>query len=132
MRWQKGEAGELVRHWFSVLRACGDDVREVLHDGHPTVCVEDAAFAYVDTFTSHVNVGFYRGADLPDPNGMLEGGGKSMRHVKIRRGQEFNAAALSHLIHAAYGDMKRRVLAEMASHSGSADCRPSPPTGART
>lgn len=132
MRWQKGEAGELVRHWFSVLRACGDDVREVLHDGHPTVCVEDAAFAYVDTFTSHVNVGFYRGADLPDPNGMLEGGGKSMRHVKIRRDQEFNAAALSHLIHAAYGDMKRRVLAEKASHSGSANCRPSSPTGART
>lgn len=65
------------------MRACGDDVRELLHDGHPTACVREAAFGYVNAFTSHVNVGFFRGAEIDDPDGPLEGTGKFMRHVKL-------------------------------------------------
>lgn len=98
-------------YWFDLMRNCGDDVREVLHDGHPTACVADAAFAYVNAFQSHVNVGFFRGAELPDPNGLLEGTGKFMRHVKLRPEREIDAAALGRLIDAAYGDMKARVQA---------------------
>ena len=71
MGWQKGELGGIARHWFEVLRTCGPDVRELLHDGRPTVCVADAAFAYVDTFTAHVNIGFFRGAELADPKGKV-------------------------------------------------------------
>jgi hypothetical protein len=37
-------------------------------------------------FTAHVNVGFFRGAELSDPNGLLQGTGKFMRHVKLRPG----------------------------------------------
>lgn len=109
MRWQKGELGKIARHWFEVIRRCGDDVCEVLHDGHPTACVADAAFAYVDTFKAHVNVGFFYGAEIVDPKKMLEGSGKSMRHVKIRPGSALDAIALSNLIGAAYADMKLRV-----------------------
>ena len=58
-------------------------MRELLHDGHPTACVADAAFAYVNAFTAHVNVGFFRGAELVDPARMLEGTGRYMRHVKL-------------------------------------------------
>ena len=65
------------------MRACGDDVRELLHDGHPTACVGSAAFCYVSAFTAHVNVGFFLGAELPDPAGLLEGTGIFMRHVKL-------------------------------------------------
>ena len=79
-----GDLGAIARHWFDVMRARGDDVRELLHDGHPTACVEDAAFAYVNAFTAHVNVGFFRGAELADPAQLLEGTGKKMRHVKVR------------------------------------------------
>jgi hypothetical protein len=53
-----GELGALARHWFDALRACGDDVRELLHDGQPTACAGDAAFACVDAFKAHVNLGF--------------------------------------------------------------------------
>jgi hypothetical protein len=112
MGWQKGELGKIAKHWFEVIRKCGSDVRELVHDGHPTACVDDAAFAYVDTFKVHVNVGFFRGADLADPKGMLEGSGKSMRHVKIRPRDALDAVALSNLISAAYADMKRRVRDE--------------------
>ncbi len=112
MRQHTGELGELAKQWFEVMRHCGDDVREVLHDGHPTACVADAAFAYVNAFKAHVNVGFFRGAELADPAGLLEGTGKVMRHVKLRPGNAIDATALSKLIHAAYIDMRERVESE--------------------
>ena len=99
----------LVEPWFERLRASGDDVRELLHDGHPTACVEDAAFAHVDAFSAHASIGFYAGASLPDPGRLLEGAGKRMRHVKLRWGQPIDEAALADLIAAAHGDMRRRV-----------------------
>lgn len=113
MKKNPGELGAIARHWFEVMRRCGDDVREVLHDGHPTACVGDAAFGYVNAFKDHVNVGFFRGAEIEDPSGSLEGTGKFMRHVKLRPGAEFNAAALTELIEIAYADMKQRVQAEL-------------------
>jgi hypothetical protein len=94
------------------MRECGDDVRELLHDGHPTACVGDAAFGYVNAFTAHVNVGFFRGAELADPARLLEGTGKYMRHVKLRPEGGVDAMALTKLIDTAYADMKRRLKAE--------------------
>jgi hypothetical protein len=84
-------------------------VREILHDGHPTACVGDAAFGYVNAFTAHVNVGFFLGAEMDDPNRLLEGTGKFMRHVKLRPEHPLDDAALKKLIQAAYKDMKKRV-----------------------
>jgi hypothetical protein len=106
---QPAELASLARTWFEVIRACGSDVRELMHDDQPTACVGDAAFAYVDAFTSHVNVGFFRGAELPDPAGLLEGTGKFMRHVKLRPDRPFDSPALEGLIETAYADMKRRL-----------------------
>lgn len=113
MKGQKGELGLIAQRWFEVMRKCGDDVRELLHDGHPTACIGDAAFGYVNVFQAHVNVGFFRGAEIADPEGMLEGAGKFMRHVKLRPDREFNATALIKLIDTAYTDMKERVEAEL-------------------
>ncbi len=112
MEKHSGDLGAIARHWFEVMRICGDDVRELLHDGHPTACVADAAFAYVNAFTSHVNVGFFRGAELADPAGLLEGTGKYMRHVKISPDGEMEAKALMGLIETAYTDMRGRLEAE--------------------
>ena len=41
-------------------------------------------FCYIATASRHVNLGFCRGAELPDPNRVLEGKGRVMRHVKFR------------------------------------------------
>jgi len=105
---QAGELGEIARPWFERMRRCGDDVRELLHDGQPTACVGDAAFGYVDAFKAHVNVGFFLGAHLADPGGLLEGTGKHMRHVKIRPGAGIDRQALAVLIQAAYLRVKSR------------------------
>ena len=112
MREHAGELGAIAQRWFEVMRDCGEDVRELLHDGHPTACVGDAAFAYVNAFTAHVNVGFFRGAEIADPEGLLEGTGKFMRHVKIRPERDVDGAALMTLIETAYTDMKGRMRAE--------------------
>ena len=112
MREHSGELGAIAQRWFEVMRSCGGDVRELLHDGHPTACVGDAAFAYVNAFKAHVNVGFFRGAELGDPEGLLEGTGKFMRHVKLRPEGDVDATTLMKLIETAYTDMKARCKAE--------------------
>lgn len=112
MQRHPGQLGAIAQHWFKVMRSCGADVRELLHDGHPTACIGDAAFGYVNVFTAHVNVGFFRGAEIADPAGILEGTGKFMRHVKLRPENQIDARSLSKLIETAYCDMKRRLNAE--------------------
>src|SRR6202789_3245118 len=109
MKEHAGELGAIAQEWFDVMRKCGDEVRELLHDGCPVACLGDAPFAYVNVFTSHVNVGFFQGASLPDPAGLLEGTGRFMRHIKLRPGSNVNAAALHRLIEVAYSDIKARV-----------------------
>jgi len=110
--WLKGHAGELgaiAQRWFEVMRKCGDEVRELLHDGCPVAAFGDVPFGYVNVFTSHVNVGFFQGAGLPDPAHLLQGKGRFMRHVKLRPGAAANAEAIGRLIEAAYVVMKTRV-----------------------
>jgi hypothetical protein len=112
------ELRSIAQRWFERARQCGNDVRELLHDGCPTACVEDAAFLYVSTFKNHVNVGFFCGAVLEDPTGLLEGSGKRMRHVKLAPDRESDAAALGDLIDTAYRDIKARLDAERAARNG--------------
>lgn len=86
-------------------------MRELLHDGCPVACVQDIALGYVNVFTAHVNVGFFLGAWLDDPAGLLLGSGKRMRHVKLRAGIAVDEVALERLVEDAYEDIRRRLAA---------------------
>jgi hypothetical protein len=101
--------GAIAHTWFARMRRCGKDVRELMHDGCPVACVEDAPFGYVNVFRAHANVGFFHGAELVDPMGLLEGSGKHMRHVKVVPNGDLDSAALAALIDAAYADIKARL-----------------------
>jgi hypothetical protein len=105
----RGELGAIAQEWFRVMRNCGDEVRELLHDGCPVACLGDAPFGYVNVFTAHVNVGFFHGTALPDPARLMQGTGKFMSHVKLRPGTVTDAASLNKLIEVAYSDIKARV-----------------------
>jgi hypothetical protein len=110
-RWlatQPGELQTIARHWFSEMRGAGPDVLDLLHDSHPTACVGDLAFAYVNVFSEHVKVGFFLGTSLKDPSKLLQGTGRFMRHVKVRPNQALDETALKQLIRGAYEDMKAR------------------------
>lgn len=110
---QPDELGKVARYWFDVMRRCGSDVREVIHDDQPTACVGDAAFAYVDAFSRHVNVGFFLGTLLDDPRGLLQGTGKYMRHVKVTPGVDVDRVAVAALIRSSYDAIKRAMALEV-------------------
>ena len=110
-RWledQRDDLKAIAIEWFTYMRHLGPDVREAMHDGYATVCVNDAPFAYVGAFKAHVNVGFFHGAELPDPAALLTGTGKSMRHVTLRPHHPVNGQALQGLISSAYRDIRER------------------------
>jgi hypothetical protein len=113
------ELRSIAQRWFERMRKCGDDVRELMHDGCPVACVEDAPWGYVNSFKSHVNVGFFYGAVLEDPAGLLEGSGKRMRHMKLNPEREIDAVALGDLIEAAYSDIRARLATERSSEQDS-------------
>jgi hypothetical protein len=98
----------IAQKWFDQMRSCGPDVLELLHDGHPTACVGNLAFGYVNAFRAHVNIGFFFGSVLQDPAGLLEGTGRFMRHVRVTSDLPQPERALRELIAAAYADVKAR------------------------
>lgn len=109
------ELAAIARTWFLEMRRCGEDVTELLHDGHPTACVGDAAFCYVNVFTAHVNIGFFHGATLPDPAKLLVGSGRFMRHVKATPASLPNTDALRALIQASYADILAKLAVDGAN-----------------
>ena len=68
-----------------------------------------AGYAYARAFRGHVNLGFFQGVHLPDPEGLLEGTGKALRHVKLRMPEEALAPAVRALLTAAR-DERRAAL----------------------
>jgi hypothetical protein len=58
-------------------------------------------FCYIATNAKHINLGFPRGASLPDPNRVLEGDGKTMRHIKFASERDLERAFVRRYIQAA-------------------------------
>ena len=63
-------------------------------------------YVYILPYKSWVNLGFYKGADLPDPDNLLEGTGKKLRHIKIRSLADADDPKLRPLIEAALAERK--------------------------
>ena len=81
-----------------VLRAV-PDAEEKVHLPWKTIAYgRGGKFCAISPHSTRVNLQFHRGADLPDPEGLLEGTGKSMRHVKVGSEREARAAALRRLV----------------------------------
>jgi hypothetical protein len=58
-------------------------------------------YAYISLHKSHINLGFYYGSELPDPEHLLEGTGDLMRHIKIRTPEDLQNPAVRQIIVAA-------------------------------
>ena len=110
--------GEVIRGATPEVRVLAERVRELIRDVLPTV-VEvpwprqgvigygvgprkmSEHFCYISAHRRHVTLGFYYGAELPDPDGLLEGSGKLLRHLKIRGLGDVDNPAVRALIEAA-------------------------------
>ena len=66
-------------------------------------------YAYIMPHKKWINLGFYKGATLPDPEGLMEGTGKSLRHVKIRSIDMGSSPAIRDLLIAAFNERKEAL-----------------------
>jgi hypothetical protein len=64
------------------------------------------AYTYIMPQQPQVNLGFFHGPSLPDPEGLLEGTGKAMRHVKVRTLEEAERPAIRLLLEAALAERR--------------------------
>ncbi len=94
--WQAQVAAELDRIVMEVAPQANKVIKWVqpTYEDHGLLC-------YFKVFKTHVNFGFFRGTELDDPDGLLEGTGEKMRHVKVKGQNGVNEKALKHLITAA-------------------------------
>jgi hypothetical protein len=70
---------------------------------------------YISAFKDHINLGFFYGAGLDDPDALLAGSGKQMRHIKIRSSESLPSAGIRRLLEQAWPDGLARVQGRHAS-----------------
>lgn len=66
-------------------------------------------YCYIGAFKRHVNLGFYYGAILPDPQGLLEGTGKNLRHIKVNTLEAVDQPAVRDMLRAAHKERKEAL-----------------------
>ena len=76
--WQ-AEAATQLR---AIVRDAAPDAEEAIKWSQP-VYSKSGPFCYIRAFKKHINFGFWRGAQLTDPSGLLQSSGKKMAHVKV-------------------------------------------------
>ena len=80
-----------------IVKEAAPHARETIKWGMP-VYVQKGNMCYISGMSSYVNLGFYRGADLTDPDCLLEGTGKKLRHVKVRSVESISTESLQRLV----------------------------------
>jgi hypothetical protein len=93
---------EVVTAVRELVRAAAPRATESIKWAQP-VYESNGPFAYIKAFASHVNLGFWRGADLPDPQRLLQGTGGKMRHVKLTGTGDIDGPALTRMVKTAVG-----------------------------
>lgn len=73
-------------------------IAEEIKWGRPCYSTNRGLFCYMQSTKNHAALGFQQGASLNDPEGILEGTGKDMRHVKFKDGAKFNEAVVAALL----------------------------------
>ncbi|MGD2252891.1 MAG: DUF1801 domain-containing protein [Anaerolineales bacterium] len=91
---------EVVSNVRQLILEAAPEAAEALKWAQP-VYEHNGPFCYIKAFKQHVNFGFWRGAELPDPAGLLQGAGEKMRHVKLSGLEDIKPGAFQDLVRAA-------------------------------
>ncbi len=103
LRKSSPQVRELAETLRKLIREVVPEVAERGYTGWGNIVYDhNGVFCYIAPLKDSVNLGFYRGIDLPDPEGLLRGTGKSLRHVKIKKSEDINADVLQSLVLEAY------------------------------
>jgi hypothetical protein len=92
--------GETVSALRRLIREAAPDASESIKWGQPVYDVK-GPFAHIKAFKSHVNFGFWRGAEFTDPKGLLKGSGSRMRHVELRGPADIDTFTLQAMVRTA-------------------------------
>jgi hypothetical protein len=95
-----GWQAAVVKELCALVEKAAPDATGSIKWAQP-VFEDHGPFCYVRAFAGHVNFGFWRGADLLDPGGRLQGAGNKMAHVKITGPQNIDTASFTKLVKAA-------------------------------
>jgi hypothetical protein len=95
-----GSVDEVAERAEKLVREVGPTLKVETHWGMPWYVGRDLV-CLAGAFTNHVGMQFWRGSILPDPDHLLEGTGKNLRHVKLRTLEEVSSPKLARLIRAA-------------------------------
>ena len=90
----EGWKGEIVSRVRQIVLGTAPDAKESIKWAQP-VYESNGPFAYIKAFKSAVNFGFWRGVDIEDPEGLLQGSGDKMRHVKLTGMADIDEKALA-------------------------------------
>lgn len=96
----------------SLIASVAPEAHEIIYHDALGYGPTDSGFdriLYVMVFEAHLNLGFFYGGFLPDPEGLLVGSGKRMRHIKFRSLQECKNPAITSLLAQAWIDGLQRV-----------------------
>src|ERR1039457_1801710 len=75
--------------------------KESINPWHVPIFESNGPICYYMAGKNHITLGFIRGTSLPDPEGLLEGTGKNLRHVKIKSVNDLNRIGLRDLLKSA-------------------------------
>jgi hypothetical protein len=96
-----------------VVKAAGRKAKEIAYQSKPPrsksamwklarYTVDDAPVVGIGTFSTYAALFFYRGRELDDESGLLEGGGKDARFLRLRAPADVERPAVKRLVRAAF------------------------------
>ncbi len=91
---QEKDKGTIVNELVSIVNKAAPKQDSGIKWAQPVFWNSDGPFCFIKAYKNHVNIGFWRGAQLKDPNGLLEGSGAKMRHIKIISMQDIDESAI--------------------------------------
>lgn len=90
----------IVTRLRTLIQQAAPDAQETFKWSQP-VYEQGGPFCYIKAFKSTVNFGFWRGVDLKAPDGLLQGSGEKMRHIKLAQTNEIDPTVFADLVHQA-------------------------------
>jgi hypothetical protein len=92
------EQQEIATSLRKLVLDASPKIGETIKWGKPWFCCGEESICYIASQKDYVNFGFARGAELSDPEGLLEGTGKGMRHVKVKTPKDIRRKPLTAMV----------------------------------
>jgi hypothetical protein len=95
---QDKDKGAIVKELLSIVETAAPKEDSGIKWAQPVFWNDNGPFCYIKAHKNHVNIGFWRGVQMKDPKGLLEGSGEKMRHIKINTKQDIDNKAITDFV----------------------------------